>query len=161
MNIDPVGSDLVHCCVCTNQIVVDQVAGICNCCKAHCHVTCLAINELPALMDQHCINCICPLKSTGENTNNQSIGSERMNDSKTHKPTRLELFNQDELDRPLLNNKDLDPDKNYFCNNIKECEYHSPSQLVHRFNNISSTFSMMHLNCRSITPKLDEIQFLL
>ena len=53
--------------------------------------------------------------------------------------------------RALLNNKDIDPDLNYFYTEIEnnKCTYY----LVEEFNNIAptvDTFSIMHINCNSL-----------
>lgn len=72
------------------------------------------------------------------------------------------MFTDEDDNRPLLNNKDLDPDCNYFVdNNKRSCEYYAPSQLTFKFQEANRSFSIMHLNCRSIGNKLNEIQLLL
>ena len=58
--------------------------------------------------------------------------------------------------RALLNNKDIDPDLNYFNTEIEnnKCTYY----LVEEFNNIAptaDTFSIMHINCNSLFGNFD------
>ena len=69
------------------------------------------------------------------------------------------------MHKPLINNKELDPDSNYYGNYYTAIEnyskYYSPSQLAHKFVNSPPSFSIMHLNCRSIASKTSEIQLLL
>src|SRR6218665_4011101 len=71
----------------------------------------------------------------------------------------------DESDnRLLLNNLDLDPDHNYFGNVTWDSSYNTPNALKTKFNLSDFTklpFSTMHINCRSLLYKLDDVQSLL
>ena len=65
-------------------------------------------------------------------------------------------------ERPLLNNMDLDPDANYFYDNTCTSSYTTPSALETKYSSDQPhLFTVMHINCRSITSKLPEIQILL
>jgi exonuclease III len=74
---------------------------------------------------------------------------------------RLEIIRNEGTHRPLLNNTDLDPDGNYYSDLAMSSEYCSPVQLLHRLKEVSHPFPIVHLNCRSITHKINEIQALL
>src|ERR1043165_5718524 len=49
----------------------------------------------------------------------------------------------------------------YYSDLTMESDYYSPAQLLHRCNDASHPFTILHLNCRSITYKINEIQTLL
>src|SRR6218665_156349 len=77
------------------------------------------------------------------------------------KGARLDLFDELEADRPLLNNPDLDPDENYFTVRPNHCTYNTISSLTPVRSQISSLLSIMHINCRSILSKLSDIERIL
>jgi len=79
----------------------------------------------------------------------------------SHKPNKLVLFDTDETNRPLLNDKDLDPDTNFFPHLLKECKYYSTTELSNKSQMNLSSFAVMHINSRSLLPKIDEISHLL
>ena len=62
---------------------------------------------------------------------------------------------------PLLNCLDIDPDNNYFNNISYMSSYSSPYSLSSKFIPSSPKFSIMHINCRSILSKMNEIKELL
>jgi hypothetical protein len=78
-----------------------------------------------------------------------------------NRPNKLVLFDTEETNRPLLNDINLDPDANFFPNLIKECKYYSSTELKNNSLRNSTSLAVMHINCRSILPKLDEIGYLL
>src|SRR6218665_3735655 len=55
----------------------------------------------------------------------------------------LDLFDELETDRPLLNNPDLDPDENYFTVRPNHCTYKTISSLTPVRSQISSLLSIM------------------
>src|SRR5678815_653004 len=83
------------------------------------------------------------------------------NIGKLPKLNSLKATDNDDLRKPLLNNKDLDSDINYFVDLVRECEYLSPSQASNRFHTDQPSFAISHLNTRSIISKVKEIQNLL
>ena len=163
--------NLLNCCVCTEQIDVVNDVYTCMTCNKKCHVACMKTSNLTALWDwqcDECITCTPPYTSAVNDTClMEPVRTELIpntygiTDTKPHKCNKLELFKREETRRPLLNNKDLDPDRNYFLDILSECEYYGPSQLTHKFNKDANSFAIMHLNCRIITLKLNEIELLL
>ena len=69
----------------------------------------------------------------------------------------LNLFGDVSNIRPLLNNPDLDPDENYFEISLLSCKYDSPTNVVPIKLVGNACLSLMHINCRSILPKLPEL----
>ena len=63
--------------------------------------------------------------------------------------------------RPLLNSPDLDPDGNYFNSLTYDSKYCTPHSLSQDLSPLPSSLSVMHINCRSLLPKLSEIKDLL
>src|SRR5688572_25284592 len=147
-----------YCCVCTG--LVDDLDGACICalCGLSCHANCTSETMILFLDSKICKQCSLIIDTSDVDLPHSSIDS---NASELHKPFRLQLIESDDSNKPLLNNKDLDPDPNYFSDLIKDCAYLAPSQLSHKFLNASHSFTIMHLNCRSIISKLNEIQILL
>src|SRR6218665_993994 len=71
----------------------------------------------------------------------------------------LDLFSSPEDERPLLNNKDRDPDEHYFSTHFANCRYNTPANI--RLEHNAARFTFMHINCRSILHKLLDIETLL
>ena len=66
--------------------------------------------------------------------------------------------------RPLLNNPDLDPDDNFFVNGPIDHGYLTPNLVVpvmRRSDDGIIPFSLIHVNCRSLYHKVDDIRILL
>src|SRR6218665_3106446 len=64
----------------------------------------------------------------------------------------------DELGRGRLTNKDdIDPDQNYFANTNWDSSYATFKSWGNQVNTAESGFSILHINCRSMTNKLDEL----
>lgn len=75
---------------------------------------------------------------------------------------RLEVLTEEFENRTLINNVDTDPDLNCFSNAIFDSVYLSPHSLSSKFALLSSSsLSIVHINCRSLLPKLTEIRDLL
>src|ERR1700733_9640988 len=73
----------------------------------------------------------------------------------------LDLFSEEQSNRPLLNNYDLDPDDNLFIDRPIDHGYLSPSQLPTTIGKGSLSYTYMHINCRSLINKLYDIEILL
>src|SRR6218665_995036 len=81
-----------------------------------------------------------------------------------NKNLKLDVSIDENDNRLLLNNLDLDPDHNYFGNLTWDSSYYTPNALKTKFNLSDFTklpFSTMHINCRSLLYKLDDVQSLL
>ena len=74
---------------------------------------------------------------------------------------KLDLFSDESDNRTLLNCIDMDPDHNYFTSITCDNSYSTPLSLRPKFTSPSLSFSAMHINCRSLLPKLGEIRDLL
>jgi len=75
--------------------------------------------------------------------------------------TKFAIHSNEVWHKPLLNNKDLDPDLNYYMDSAFDSNYYGPNQLHHKFQNLPDAFSLMHLNCRSLIPKVNDLLSLL
>lgn len=71
---------------------------------------------------------------------------------------RLLLDDNYNDNRALLQCIDVDPDQNYFTNLSPDGSYSSPSSLKSQFSSPSLAFSVTHINCRSLLPKLGDIR---
>lgn len=89
--------------------------------------------------------------------NNDLYNVEHLNNSPTN---FLEALADEDVNRPLLNCPDIDPDCNYFNDLTYNTTYSSLPPDSTQFTQ-SPSLSIMHLNCRSILNKLDEIKDLL
>src|SRR6218665_1365617 len=81
-----------------------------------------------------------------------------------NKNLKLDVSIDENDNRLLLNNLDLDPDHNYFGNVTWGSSYYTPNALKTKFNLsdfIKLPFSTMHINFRSFLYKLDDVQSLL
>ena len=74
---------------------------------------------------------------------------------------KLELSSSDCDSRSLLNNIDIDPDHNYLTDLPFNSTYSSPLSLGTKFNPLQPFFTVLHVNCRSVLPKLTEIKNLI
>jgi len=74
---------------------------------------------------------------------------------------KLDIFSDHQINRPLLNNIDLDPDENYYLNKPKDHGYNTVHQLIPKMANNVQQSTFMHINCRSILSKLSDLQLLL
>ena len=156
------------CCICADYIRDFDYFMACELCDSRCHPGCSVDDTLdPSSVRWHCNECINFILLFNhisdnayfmESTNNNLTSC--LQKEKIIKPAMLELFTKSHH-RPLLDNIDLDPDSNYFLNASNGCEYSSPSHVAHKCHNDAHSFSIMHLNSRSLLPKLNGIQLLL
>src|SRR5688572_9402658 len=84
-------------------------------------------------------------------TNNDLYKVEHLNNSPT---SFLEVLTDEDVNRPLLNCPDIDPDCNYFNDLTYNTTYSTLPSDSTQFTH-SPTLSVMHLNCRSILNKLE------
>src|SRR6218665_4039299 len=61
----------------------------------------------------------------------------------------------------LTNKDDIDPDQNYFANTNWYSSYATFKSWGNQVNTAESGFSILHINCRSMTNKLDELENIL
>lgn len=73
----------------------------------------------------------------------------------------LDFLTDETSNRPLINSLDNDPDCNFFNDLSLTNTYSTPYSLSKEFSTLPSKFSVMHLNCRSVLSKLNEIGELL
>ena len=73
----------------------------------------------------------------------------------------LEVFADESVDGAAPNDIDTDPDYNYFDNINWDSPYVSLSSLKAKFKSSIPKFSILHLNCQSLIPKLAEIREML
>jgi hypothetical protein len=68
-----------------------------------------------------------------------------------------------QANRPLINNPDIDPDDNYYIYKPVDHGYITPHQAVTVMGSGTSTtpFALLHLNCRSLYYKEDDVRILL
>lgn len=147
-----------YCCVCAGLVVDLDGACTCTLCGLICHANCICKTMILSFDSRICKQCSLNLDTSDVDLPHSPIDS---NASKLYKPIRLQLIESDDSNKPLLNNKDLDPDPNYLSDFNKDSPYLAPSHLSLKFINTSHSFTIMHLNCRSIASKLNEIQILL
>ena len=75
---------------------------------------------------------------------------------------KLDLYSDKEENKHLLNNEDVDPDENfYFSNRLNLSRYNTPERLKAELGPIEHDLTVMHVNSRSLSPKLEEIHSLL
>ena len=75
---------------------------------------------------------------------NKNSADELLINNGLPKPSRFELLSWESKHKPLINNKELDPDSNYYSNYYTATEndskYYSPSQVAHKFFNSPPPF---------------------
>lgn len=114
----------------------------------NCSSTVFPFHQLPDDDDlMRCINC--ELDSSYRPTDRSDLS---LNLS-------LNLYTDIHENRPLLQNRDLDPDEHYFSNQPNNCRYSTLTDLNSK--PVTSYFTFMHINCRSISNKISDIQLLL
>src|SRR6218665_2315233 len=158
-------------CGCTRPMGLGLELIVCSACGDR--FNCCACKVVDRVYEEHrdnwcCALCISELfpfnRITEEGEFIACIGS---SDSK---PTlvftdqnclRLDLFSDPTENRPLLCNADLDPDDNFVLNRLNISAYCTPSSMSGKFKAIQQVFTAMHINCRSISYKIPDIQILL
>src|SRR6218665_1884591 len=73
----------------------------------------------------------------------------------------LDLFVDSDVSRTLLNSPDLDPDINYYNERPIDCSYVTCEDLKPHVLRNNNLLSLLHINCRSISFKLGEVERLL
>jgi len=77
------------------------------------------------------------------------------------KSPSLKTCNRDEPNIPLRCNTEIEPEDYLFEQNPTNYGYGTPAQIAFRIGNGRKQASFMHINCRSINYKTDEVQLLL
>lgn len=77
---------------------------------------------------------------------------------KTQDMPRLMIFDDCQSSKPLINNIDIDPDENNYETRPVEHGYSTPSQLSRKLGTVPHFCSYMHVNCRSIVPKMSNLR---
>src|SRR6218665_2743489 len=80
---------------------------------------------------------------------------------KAHDLPKLAVFTEHQTNKPLINNIDLDPDDNYYEVKPIDYGYNTPTQLYSKRESNFHLCSDMHVNCRSIASKMNELKLLL
>src|ERR1043165_8156647 len=159
MNITQQAAIFDYCCVCTDIINLGEGDYTCFLCAKSYHATCLTNRDNTLTVDSwNCNECV---KKTHHANEKLNLQSKILNIGKLHKLNTLISTDNDELKKPILNNKDLDCDINYYADLVKDCEYLAPSQALNRFHTDQPSLTILHLNTRSIISKLNEVQNLL
>ena len=159
MNITQQAAIFDYCCVCTDIINLGEGDYTCFLCAKSYHATCLTNRDNTLTVDSwNCNECV---KKTHHANEKLNLQSKILNIGKLHKLNTLISTDNDDLKKPLLNNKDLDCDINYYADLVKDCEYLAPSQALNRFHTDQPSLTILHLNTRSIISKLNEVQNLL
>jgi len=164
MNTFVQSTEINPCCVCSSNINQREETGTYNIHGRTHNLSCPIHKTLQNSRDQNyeCVNTnqtasVITDTSLTESDSDTSI----LTDTTYSKFPTLQLYKTEESNKYLINNSDLDPDQNYFSDLIKESKYYGLSQLSHQLNLETPLFSLMHINSRSITHKLADIQILL
>src|SRR6218665_1113103 len=138
---DPTKQNRTHCPLrCMIDICSTCARGVCSC--------------------HFCVCKILPFYPIG----NDQFFVEEVVPSDLIKSLTARSFNllvDESENRPLLNSPDLDPDGNYFNSLTYDSKYCTPHSLSQDLSPLPSSLSVMHINCRSLLPKLSEIKDLL
>src|SRR6218665_2436252 len=158
-------------CGCTRPMGLGLELIVCSACGDR--FNCCACKVVDRVYEEHrdnwcCALCISELfpfnRITEEGEFIACIGSsDSMSTSvfTDHNCLRLDLFSDPTENRPLLSNVDLDPDDNFFLNRLNISAYCTPSSMSGKFKATQQVFTAMHINCRSISYKIPDIQILL
>src|SRR6218665_4226900 len=71
-------------------------------------------------------------------------------------------FNLNVYERNLLgNDEQIDPDLNLLNDNALDAQYADPNTLMPKIVKFKEMFSVLHINARSISSKMDDLRFML
>jgi len=174
---DMSSGDKPFCGICMNIIEETIDVITCSICYGVYHSECCnqGVEAPYDIVNWLCINCIAEVFPFVENDEefiqNDFIRTDEtaaigLNDEATAiglNDVNLEIvvFPEESGNRILLNNTDTDPDLNYFSNIAWNSPYSTLNSWENKFELIGSNFSIMHVNCRSMTHKLGEIRDIL
>ena len=126
--------------------------------------------QTPTLLCDRCLVLHLPFAKIG----NEDLSFELLNQDPILLPIQKPVLQWDSLpnldqpfetqaNRPLINNPDIDPDDNYYIYKPVDHGYITPHQAVTAMGSGTSTtpFSLLHLNCRSLYYKEDDVRILL
>src|SRR6218665_813783 len=132
----------MNVCQCTNHLdVLHHIVACLACGETH-------LSNCPNVASVNSLNWICTTCSkTAPDDRRKTAGK------------LLDLVASPQDERPLLNNKDSDPDEHYFSTYFANCRYSTLANI--RLEHNAARFTFMHINCRSILHKLLDIETLL
>lgn len=158
-----------YCELCTLCTVKWQQVVKCNSCDREIHTHCLQndVTDDKVYDSWLCTACLYKLLPfgciednteflsyvNGTNTDDQSSNYDHMN-------LKLNLYLDKEDNKYLLNNGDVDPDENVYSNQTNLSKYNTPAKLKNELGPIDHNFTVMHINTRSLPPKLEEVHSL-
>src|SRR5688572_219235 len=158
------------CFICKNPKSDAYKLIQCSVCKNYYHYRCCLIEPLNSKDSkswycQNCLEATLPFNhiidaDVFNNCITESVDTPIGLHNAKEGP-KLAFFNDHQVNRPLINNSDLDPDHNYYVNRPIDHGYNTPSQLTLKLGTDLQLCSFMHVNTRSISPKLTDIQLLL
>ena len=152
------------CGIC-DDIVKEPIEYIvCTNCKGVYHLDCYS-QEFKVTVNfgyWQCINCTHVLAMNEEEENLNACNSPHG----VSKPSllgsmdnnlELRVFPEEYDNRRLINKNEIDPDQNYFLNVNWDSPYTTLHSWHDKIESVESNFSILHINCRSLFYKLDEI----
>jgi hypothetical protein len=154
----------------TNQTISsNNVCVQCNSCSCHPGIA-LPLTPLPSGSPWYCETCTASIFPFSHFGDEQEFSAEISQDAtETLSPDCLRDLLLQPIDeyvdgRSLLADSDVDPDKNLF-NYTNSCSsnYIGAGEVISKLVRpcYNEVFSLLHLNCRSMTSKLSDIQLLL
>jgi exonuclease III len=162
--------DTVGCCLCKNPNLSIQNLIACTLCKKCFHYKCCSIDaqDITDLNSWYCRNCTTTSLPFNHITDDEIYiecikekNVTPMSMLTAKEGLKLNIFTEEQTNRPLINNTDLDPDENYYITRPVVHGYNTPTQLTLKMKNDNQICSYMHINCRSIISKIDDIKLLL
>ena len=161
-----------YCELCLLCLVKWQQAIKCQSCDRVSHSHCVQTDVAGGKMCDTwlctaCLYKLLPFGNIDDNTEfldcaKGSIILEDLCSNYNASNLKLDLYSDKEENKHLLNNEDVDPDENfYFSNRLNLSRYNTPERLKAELGSIEHDLTVMHVNSRSLTPKLEEIHSLL
>jgi len=154
-----------YCELCALYVVKRQQATKCQSCD------CVQTDVAGGRMNDPwlCRTCVYKLLPFGNNDDStefldctEGIVFEDLCSKYNATSLNLNFYSDNEENNHLLNNEDIDPDEHFFVNNQPNLSrYNTPERLKAELGSIEHDFTLMHVNSRSLTPKLEEIDSLL
>ena len=163
--------DLYICRLCTRFLNDHSLIITCTTCDTKYHLLCcsIGVSDHSNWTCIYCTSALFPFNHLIDDCEFLFALGGESSTSFTYlgEGRKLELYNDENETRNLLNNPDLDPDANYFIHRPKESCYYTPTSLNQKLNLDQKSFtprdpvSLMHINCRSIINKIPNLMILL
>ena len=160
-----------NCGLCNRMVRRTQRFVRCNICHMNIHVRCLSSVSLRDYSSQvidnyYCQNCIIDIFPFNSIISDNEFCNVLLNFFRDFPLFKNFVFSKQQLEivnrTVLINNDDIDPDINFYNYFATSCNYYVASDVPRNIiSDEVKNFSIMHLNARSIIPKLDDINLLM